>query len=93
MSEKIGFLGMSPAESAWGEPIILPTGEVMQVVVEPGNVVCVSRGGIAARYSQTELENIGHGNVKLGTGTVISAIRDAVDFEHGQPRPIEPTEF
>jgi hypothetical protein len=89
MLDRIHSLGMSPTGSKHSEPITLKTGEELGVVHEPGDTYCLEMGGLAARYSGTELETLGDGDRVVGLVNVIHAVQESPEyFERGDTRPL-----
>lgn len=103
MSRKvIEIHGMSPKDSLYGEPIRMSDGRIMQTILEvyppalgseePITELCVNIDDTSVRYSEGEVIELGDGNFQMGASRIMSAVRDDMNFTHGQPRPLELSE-
>ena len=92
----INFLGMSPNGSEYYGDFLLSDGRTGSVRGEPSGL-CIGIGGLAARYSNTELAQIGNGNVNMGeVEAIISTVANPESFQYGCTKPeaqIPPSEF
>jgi hypothetical protein len=92
MSNSIGFLGMSPSGSTYHGEFLLADGRTGSVVDEH-DTFRVGVDGLAARYSQEELAQIGNGNPIEGEVAVItSVVNDPEGFQFDCTKPAAPLE-
>lgn len=85
---KIGFIGMSPNNSVYGEEFTLPDGRTGRPIQESETRFTVSVDGLAARYSTDELREIGAGDVDAGKMAVFNALTgDPESFQFGCTKP------
>ena len=86
-------VGMCEKDDRYGEPVSLPDGSILSIVLEGDFGACIMVNERAVRYTNDELKEIGHGNADDSIMSVVRAIRmNPEAYECGRPRPFEPVE-